>query len=737
MGAWHHSRRGFRAITMESTASTGLESAAPPSEMGYQPSGPASLLHGRSGHVTAAPGTHSACSSPLLHRSRGSSHSDYSSLMRRGTSVVSPTHRRMQHAQQAIPYSVGSGGDAGERIQDGASVGPTVFNIMKDSFSVASLALPFAMQQAGPVPTLLLIVVMGVVCCHTAKLLSHTTRLCSATAQASAPLPRFVGSGSSTTLITTYAELGRAAFGVAGEAAVLIVNFVTCVGAGSAWLVGIGAALHEVGPSASYTEWVLWVSLAVLPLNYLPHVEQLGYASFVSAMAFIGLMGLIIWVGATNQVTGPAGIQTPGFAHAGAMFTERLHWSSSALLTYGCVKFVFAGHEVFLSIQESLTPKLLHPSPTSSGRDLAPPPTAAARSMEPARRPEHSTGAVMKSPSRSLLLRDLASVSGDHDTTLLHDGTSAARLADIGRQRYCQAMNGAFALMTVVNCAMATSGYLAFGALAESNVLVNLGVLRDRYPVLPVAAQVLVATTLTCTIPIVLLAAFEMTEDALAEKLGVGHRRARWASNYRNTAAAAARAAVAEADAAAAAAGRLARLPSVSELSAAGSDVASINSPTLSRAIAASHHVRDDPAVLQAGVAGVKREGYSLLGRIAVRTPIVALAVVVAVALPHLGRVVGLVGAVGDSCLGLLFPASFYLMARRANAREVALLTSDVSMASLVSDDGRLLAIRRGACHGCVEWLQHVGVNVLVCVLGVLGVAVGVAGFVWFQAPAA
>ena len=58
-----------------------------------------------------------------------------------------------------------------------------------------------------------------------------------------------------------------------------------------------------------------------------------SYASFVSAMAFIGLMGLIIWVGATNQVTGPAGIQTPGVAHAGELFTERLHWSSSALLT--------------------------------------------------------------------------------------------------------------------------------------------------------------------------------------------------------------------------------------------------------------------------------------------------------------------------------------------------------------------------------------------------------------------
>ena len=142
---------------------------------------------------------------------------------------------------------------------------------------------------------------------------------------------------------------------------------------------------------------------------------------------------------------------------------------------------MFAGHEVFLSIQESLTPKLLHPSPTTTGHGHAATPTAASRSMEPARRPEHSTGAVVKSPSRSLLLRDLSSVSGDHDTPLMHDGTSPAQLADIGRQRYCQAMNGAFALMTVVNCAMATSGYLAFGALAESNVLVNLGVLRDRY----------------------------------------------------------------------------------------------------------------------------------------------------------------------------------------------------------------------------------------------------------------
>lgn len=48
----------------------------------------------------------------------------------------------------------------------------TVFNVMKDSFSVSSLALPFVMLQGGPVLCLVTIVVVGAICCHTAKLLA-------------------------------------------------------------------------------------------------------------------------------------------------------------------------------------------------------------------------------------------------------------------------------------------------------------------------------------------------------------------------------------------------------------------------------------------------------------------------------------------------------------------------------------------------------------------------------------
>ena len=229
-------------------------------------------------------------------------------------------------------------------------------------------------------------------------------------------------------------------------------------------------------------------------------------------------------------------------------------------------------------------------------------------------------------------------------------------------------------------------------------------------------------------IPIVLLAAFEMTEQFLADKWGVGHRHLHWASLYRNTAAAAAVAAKREAEALAVAAGRVARLPSMSELSAAGSDVGSLNSPTLSRHVAKSRHTEDDPIVLATGAAGVREAGFSLLGRIMVRTPILALSVVVAVSLPHLGRVVSLVGAVGDSCLGLIFPATFYLVATRQEADAVHGLARELDVASTVTGSSTAHGFARSQARRA-GGLASLLLNGIVCAVGVAGIAVGIAGF--------
>jgi len=106
-------------------------------------------------------------------------------------------------------------------------------------------------------------------------------------------------------------------------------------------------------------------------------------------------------------------------------------------------------------------------------------------------------------------------------------------------------------------------------------------------------------------------------------------------------------------------------------------------------------------------------------GRVAVRTPITLLSVLVAVVLPHLGRVVSLVGAVGDSCLGLLFPTLFHTLA--------------------------LLRSYRGARHRRATTLQHgqpdaatpptivviatTILNIALATLGGCGLCVGVVAF--------
>ena len=203
------------------------------------------------------------------------------------------------------------------------------------------------------------------------------------------------------------------------------------------------------------------------------------------------------------------------------------------------MKFCFAGHEVFPSIQQSLTPSLAprqldddmddHDDAVASPRtaNTATSPTAAllgakSRSNYGAARGADSSGlshgsggpgvgvaangdayrqaSSAWSPTRQRVMRDLEMTT--HGSP---DGSGSLealelRLAEKGKERYIRTMNLSFALMTLVNCAMATFGYLAFGVAAESNVLVNLSSLRHAYSVLPDVAQVLVATTLTFTV---------------------------------------------------------------------------------------------------------------------------------------------------------------------------------------------------------------------------------------------
>jgi len=254
-----------------------------------------------------------------------------------------------------------------------------------------------------------------------------------------------------------YSDLGRATCGAVGETAVMVTNFVTCVGAASGWFVAIGSALHDVWPVLSYRSWVLVVAAAVMPLNWLRHIEHLGYASMVSAFAFGGLIALLWFcAGSNNAVVDTSNdMDAAGISAVSALFapSSLFRFHQRSLLAYGIVKFCFAGHEVFLSVLHSLTPTSPAALPTPH-------------------RSDHSWSHVMG--------------GGDSDAVcvpLVHGGQHrdvATRLASAGRERYNYAMTIAFLLMIAVNVATAVGGYLAFGTQLVSNVLLNLSHIHSR-----------------------------------------------------------------------------------------------------------------------------------------------------------------------------------------------------------------------------------------------------------------
>ncbi len=357
-----------------------------------------------------------------------------------------------------------------------------------------------------------------------------------------------------------------------------------------------GDSLNSAVSAVSYSGWIGLSLVIVLPLSYLKHVHHLGYASVFACITYLSLLVLVIEHGIAGSVT-----HSPARPDVPIIFTTE-DGTTNFLLSFGIIKFCFAGHEVFLTIEQNLA---------------------------------------------------------DHTT-------------------YNRVITMAFTGMILINCAMSVAGYAVFGVDTQPIILSNFSASGIGY-----AARLLVGGMLCVTVPIVLLAAFEMVEEIIWSYLYIPYfwKQPSAASADANASAGGGGGGLPRVDSAASFTDHTIAVPSTEQAHSLNDD-ATQPSPLLRKhlpaanaaTLNASNAASAAPSAAPNGDAPPK--DMSLLARIAIRTPLTAVSAGIAIGLPSFAKVVGVVGAIGDSTIGLILPVLFYLLIHRQLRKEGSIISS-------------------------------------------------------------
>jgi amino acid permease len=381
-------------------------------------------------------------------------------------------------------------------------------------------------------------------------------------------------------------------------------------------------------------------------------VHHLGYASVLAAATYIALLILIDVHGIQNRIGHDTHtVDVPiGFAPS--------HGSGgNFLLSFGIIKFCYAGHEVFFTIEQQLKPI----------------------------------------------------------------------------SRYNRVMIVAFAGMILINLCMSVTGYATFGTQASSNILLNLSNNGFGY-----AARLLVGLMLIVTVPIVLLAAFEMIEDVLWMYVYLRHfdsGRMLLHVHVHQHQSPPVMTSAPNGDAtpivsnSTSVPGLIPAVVDRSDEDSAGSALM-YSDHSVNDASTAVHQrkllplastsdsgtpVANDASLVVRSTSDLPPKDFSLWTRMVIRTPLTLLSVAIAIFIPSFASVVGLVGAVGDSTIGLLLPVIFYMSIHRQ--------LNQLHLTNTAADVDNHVPTRPSI------WMTVM--NVFVLLLGTLGLASGVAILLW------
>eukprot|EP01103_Thecamoeba_quadrilineata_P002422 TRINITY_DN12383_c0_g1_i1.p1 TRINITY_DN12383_c0_g1~~TRINITY_DN12383_c0_g1_i1.p1 ORF type:complete len:440 (-),score=56.17 TRINITY_DN12383_c0_g1_i1:20-1339(-) len=202
----------------------------------------------------------------------------------------------------------------------------SVLSMVKAVVGAGSFALPWGVSQAGLIGGGVGLVLLGLLCYYTIRILIDTKNS-----------PNIDWKGKK---YVTYADLAEAVLGKVWAAIVLLAIIITSMGACAAYLVFNGQMLNTLVPSVSIR---LWAIILGIPLAGLSLIKSLKYLAFTSI------------IGDCALVLGFTTVFVIGFQHGFEPISDlKLMRYYTYPQFFGAAAFLFCVHMLMIPLEQSL-----------------------------------------------------------------------------------------------------------------------------------------------------------------------------------------------------------------------------------------------------------------------------------------------------------------------------------------------------------------------------------------------
>ena len=253
----------------------------------------------------------------------------------------------------SVTPAVGSGGvrPFTEKTADSAdsagtsSTAQAMANSVNILLGVGLLSVPYALKQGGWAG-LGVLGLLGLVTNYTGKALIRVQ------ARGSLAEASDADARSARRPLTSYEDVGEAAFGAGGRAFITAVLYTELVGTCALFFILEGDHLSLLFDGTKYLThsshwWQCAAASVMIPTLWLTDLSSLSYVGALGAVASVSLVGLVAF-----QLTSVDGFPLDAVP-PGLETTALLHFSTLPV-SFGLLAFVFAGHAVFPAIYASM-----------------------------------------------------------------------------------------------------------------------------------------------------------------------------------------------------------------------------------------------------------------------------------------------------------------------------------------------------------------------------------------------
>ncbi|KAF4318955.1 hypothetical protein BBO99_00006924 [Phytophthora kernoviae] len=265
------------------------------------------------------------------------------SMLRGNSFHGSPFNERARLLQprtlpRDVTWSPGSSVAGTGSAQGTSSFKDAVFNAINVLLGVGVLSSPFSLRSSGWLIGVPLFLFFTLVTNHTAKLLGKC-------------LDYQEG-------MTTYPDIGEAAFGTKGRVIVGITFFAELFTACAMFNVLIGDTLAALIPSFTETQLTIMAFLLIMPSMWTTHMSMLSYFSILGILSSFFCLYTIIYVGFAIDT------DAPGYTMGSLLqpqYVQVIGDLDRIPLSIGLTMVAFGGHSVFPSICSSMRNKEEYP----------------------------------------------------------------------------------------------------------------------------------------------------------------------------------------------------------------------------------------------------------------------------------------------------------------------------------------------------------------------------------------